>query len=61
MNTIKKNKGGNLNVSSKKVKVNPPQGYHWMEEGGRYFLMKGEYKPHPKAIQKAEFKTANHT
>ena len=27
-----------LQVLSKKVKVDPPKGYHWMEEGGRYFL-----------------------
>ena len=61
MNTVKKNKGGKLNISSKKVKVDPPKGYHWMLEGGRYFLMKGGYKPHEGAVEVAEFKTANHT
>ena len=61
MNIIKKNKGGELNVSNKKIEVDPPKGYHWMADRGRYFLMKGEYKPHSKAKQKAEFKTANYT
>ena len=60
MNTIKKNKGGKLNVSNKKVEVAPPKGYHWMEDRGRYFLMKGEYKPHVGAVEKAMFKTASH-
>jgi hypothetical protein len=61
MNTVKKNKGGELNISSKKVEVDPPKGYHWMEEKGRYYLMKGDYAPHPKAVEKAMFKTANHS
>ena len=64
MNTIKKNKGGKLNVSNKKIEVAPPKGYHWMEDRGRYFLMKGEYKPHEGsvegAVEKAMFKTASH-
>jgi len=60
MNTVKKNKGGKLNVSNKKVEVAPPKGYHWMEGRGRYFLMKGDYAPHPGAVEKAKFKTANH-
>lgn len=60
MNTVKKNKGGELKVSSKKVTVNPPSGYHWMVDRGRYFLMKGDYKPHPKAVEKASFKLVNH-
>jgi hypothetical protein len=60
MNTVKKNKGGKLNVSSEKVKVAPPKGYHWMEDRGRYFLMKGEYKSHPAAVEEAEFKIASH-
>ena len=57
---IKYNKGGKLQVSSKTVSVSPPEGYHWMEERGRYFLMKGDYKPHPGAVEKAKFKLANH-
>jgi len=60
MNTVKKNKGGKLSVSNKKVSVDPPKGYHWMEDRGRYFLMKGEYASHPGAVKKAEFKTTNH-
>tara|TARA_R110001583_G_scaffold28586_5_gene101152 strand:+ start:302 stop:499 length:198 start_codon:yes stop_codon:yes gene_type:complete len=61
MNTVKQyKKGGGLKVSNKKVEVSPPKGYHWMEEGGRYFLMKGEYAPHPGAVEKAMFKTASH-
>ena len=46
MNTVKYNKGGKLKISQKTVSVDPPKGYHWMEEGGRYLLMKGDYKPH---------------
>jgi len=60
MNPVKKNKGGKLNVSSKKMSVSAPSGYHWMEDRGRYFLMKGDYKPHPGAVAKAEFKLVNH-
>tara|TARA_R110000823_G_scaffold179559_2_gene311892 strand:- start:164 stop:355 length:192 start_codon:yes stop_codon:yes gene_type:complete len=60
MKTIKYKDGGGLRVSSKKVEVSPPEGYHWMEESGRYFLMKGEYAPHPKAVKKAMFKTTTH-
>jgi hypothetical protein len=60
MNAVKYNKGGKLKVSQKTVAVPPPSGYHWMEERGRYFLMKGDYKPHPGAVEKALFKTASH-
>jgi len=60
MNTIKKNKGGKLNVSSKKKSVSAPDGYHWMMDRGRYFLMKGDYKPHPNAVEQAEFKVVSH-
>lgn len=60
MNTVKYNEGGKLKVSSKTVSVDPPKGYHWMEERGRYFLMAGAYKPHPGAVPKAKFKTASH-
>tara|TARA_R100000742_G_C4254398_1_gene72437 strand:- start:610 stop:786 length:177 start_codon:yes stop_codon:yes gene_type:complete len=55
-----KKKNTKLKVLDKKISVNPPKGYHWMEEQGRYYLMEGEYKPHPGAIEKAEFKVANH-
>lgn len=60
MNTVKKNKGGKLRVSSKTQLVDPPKGFHWMLEGGRYFLMRGEFKPHPGAVRKAKFKLADH-
>lgn len=38
------------------VKVDPPSGYHWMEEKGRYYLMPGAYKPHDGAVEKASFR-----
>ena len=41
-------------------KVKAPSGYHWMQENGRYFLMKGDYKPHPGAVAKAKFKQVSH-
>tara|TARA_R110001583_G_scaffold110181_1_gene259128 strand:- start:4709 stop:4903 length:195 start_codon:yes stop_codon:yes gene_type:complete len=50
-----------LKISNKKVSVNPPKGYHWMEEQGRYYLMEGDYKPHPGAVKKALFKIATHS
>ena len=31
----------NFTVSNKTMTVDPPKGYHWMEEGGRYYLMAG--------------------
>ena len=52
MNVVKK---------SDKVDVAPPKGYHWMSERGRYYLMTGDYKPHPNAIEKASFKTITHS
>ena len=61
MNTVKYNKGGKLKISQKSMEVSPPKGYHWMQEGGRYFLMKGDYKPHDKAVEKAKFKLVNHS
>ena len=60
MKPVKYKKGGKLSVSNKKVSVDPPKGYHWMEEGGRYYLMEGDYKPHPGAVAKASFKLSNH-
>ena len=59
-NLVKYNKGGKLKVSSKSMSVPPPSGYHWMEARGRYFLMKGDYKPHPGAVKEAKFKLGNH-
>jgi hypothetical protein len=58
MKTVKKNL--KLKVSNKKVSVDPPKGYHWMEESGRYYLMVGDYAPHPSAVKKATFKLASH-
>ena len=57
---VKYNKGGKLKVSSKTMSVPPTEGYHWMEERGRYFLMKGDYKPHPGAVKNAKFKMVSH-
>jgi len=61
MNAVKYNKGGKLKVSTKTMNVSPPSGYHWMEDRGRYFLMKGDYKPHPGAVKEAKFKLATHS
>jgi len=61
MKSVKRNKGGSLNITQKSVSVPPPSGYHWMEDRGRYFLMKGDYKPHPKAVEEAKFKLVNHS
>ena len=60
MRTKKYQKGGNFRATNKTMSVDPPKGYHWMEEGGRYYLMKGDYKPHPGAMAKAKFKMADH-
>ena len=60
MKAVKYQKGGKLKVLNKKVSIDPPKGYHWMEESGRYYLMAGEYKPHPGAVAKAQFKTVVH-
>jgi|13_taG_2_1085334.scaffolds.fasta_scaffold07393_5 hypothetical protein len=51
---------GTLKISSKKAKVPAPKGHHWMFEGGRYYLMKGDYKPHPGASEFADFKLVDH-
>tara|TARA_R100000951_G_scaffold18340_1_gene14698 strand:- start:547 stop:735 length:189 start_codon:yes stop_codon:yes gene_type:complete len=60
MKTVKYNKGGKLKVSSAKKAVPAPSGFHWMEERGRYFLMKGDYAPHPGAVKEAKFKLVSH-
>jgi hypothetical protein len=60
MKTAKKSERGKLKVSSTIDDVSPPSGYHWMEEQGRYYLMEGEYKPHPGAVEKASFKVSDH-
>ena len=60
MKAVKYQKGGKLKVLNKKVSIDPPKGYHWMEESGRYYLMEGDYKPHSGAVAKAQFKVATH-
>jgi len=47
-----------MKASRKKVMVEAPSGYHWMSEGGRYYLMphKGKFVPHKGASLKAPFK-----
>lgn len=49
-----------LNKTNKSVKVPAPEGYHWMSEGGRHFLMKGAYKPHKGASKEAPFRVVSH-
>jgi len=55
-------KGGKVKLEFLKDKksVEAPKGFHWMLDGGRYYLMKGDYKPHTGAVAKAEFKLVNH-
>ncbi len=38
--------------------VKAPEGYHWMSDKGRYFLMQhsGEFKPHDGAALEMPFK-----
>lgn len=60
MKTSKRSDRKKLKVSSKKMSVPPPSGYHWMEEQGRFYLMKGDYKPHHGAVKEAEFKLVTH-
>lgn len=47
-----------MKASRKKVKVAAPEGYHWMLEKGRYYLMKheGKFVPHKNASLEADFK-----
>ena len=52
--------GGKLTMTNKSVKVDPPKGYHWMEESGRFYLMEGEYQPHDGAVEQAKFKVVTH-
>ncbi len=53
-------KGGKFKVLSKTRSVDPPKGFHWMQKNGEYYLMKGDYKPHPGAVAKASFKLVDH-
>jgi len=61
MKAVKLNKGGKLKITQDTKAVSAPDGFHWMEEGGRYFLMKGDYAPHPNAVKEAKFKIASHS
>lgn len=47
-----------MKASKKKVMVEAPSGYHWMSEGGRYYLMphKGKFVSHKGASLKMPFK-----
>ena len=56
----KLNEGGKLTMTNKSVKVDPPKGYHWMEESGRFYLMEGEYQPHDGAVKQAKFTVVTH-
>jgi|TARA_R100001510_G_scaffold56975_2_gene63673 hypothetical protein len=60
MKAARKSERPKLKILSKKVSVSPPDGFHWMEEQGRYYLMKGDYAPHPGAVEKASFKLSEH-
>ena len=58
MNAVK-NKGGKLEVSSATKSV-PATTVSLDGDRGRYFLMKGDYKPHPGAVKEAKFKLVSH-
>lgn len=47
-----------MKASRKKVMVKSPEGYHWMLEKGRYYLMphEGKFVPHKNASLQAPFK-----
>ena len=60
MKAVKGNNTKNFAILNKSKAIDPPTGFHWMEEGGRYYLMEGDYKPHPGAVAKAKFKMATH-
>ena len=49
-----------MKVLKSKISVDPPKGYHWMMDKGRYYLMKGDYRPHEGAVAKAQFRLATH-
>ena len=60
MKAVKRKNTKNFAILNKSKAIDPPKGFHWMEEGGRYYLMEGDYKPHPVAVAKAKFKMATH-
>ena len=60
MKAVKGKNTKNFAILNKSKAIDPPKGFHWMEEGGRYYLMEGDYKPHPGAVAKAKLKMATH-
>lgn len=60
MKTAKKSERTKLKVFKEKKSVEAPKGFHWMEERGRYYLMKGDYGEHPGAVKEAMFNLAHH-
>lgn len=60
MKAAKRKERQKLTITNETVSIDPPKGHHWMEESGRYYLMEGEYVPHPGAVEKAKFKLAKH-
>ena len=60
MKVLKKGGKVKLQFLQGKKSVEAPKGFHWMLDGGRYYLMKGDYAPHPGAVAKAEFRLVNH-
>ena len=47
-----------ITKKNNKMMVMAPEGYHWMSEKGRYFLMKheGKFVPHEGASLEASFR-----
>jgi hypothetical protein len=45
-----------MKTKRKEVMVSAPDGYHWMVERGRYYLMIGDYKKHNGAAKQVPFK-----
>mgnify|MGYP003130235598 FL=1 len=60
MKVVKKGGSVKLEFLKGKKSVDAPDGFHWMLDKGRYYLMKGEYQPHSGAVKKAEFRLVNH-
>tara|TARA_Y100000592_G_C5474531_1_gene321476 strand:+ start:685 stop:939 length:255 start_codon:yes stop_codon:yes gene_type:complete len=60
MKVLKKGGKVKLQFLKDKKSVEAPKGFHWMLDQGRYYLMKGDYKPHAGAVPKADFRLVNH-
>jgi len=53
-----------MKVSKNKIMVKAPEGYHWMNQKGRFYLMKhsGKFVPHQDASLEMPFKViASHS